>query len=48
MKHTIHAKLESTKERFEEVAGLLAVPEVIADQNQFRDLSGNIRASNPS
>jgi peptide chain release factor 1 len=39
MKDTIHAKLESTKDRFEEVAGLLAVPEVIADQNQFRDLS---------
>ena len=32
-------KLESVRDRFEEIAGLLADPDVIADQNQFRDLS---------
>ncbi len=39
MKESIRAKLETTRERFEEIAGLLAEPEVIAEQNQFRDLS---------
>jgi peptide chain release factor 1 len=32
-------KLENTRDRFEEIAGLLADPDVIANQNQFRDLS---------
>ncbi len=39
MKETIRSKLESVRDRFEEIAGLLADPDVIADQNQFRDLS---------
>lgn len=39
MKESIRRKLESVQERFEEIAGLLADPDVIADQNQFRDLS---------
>ncbi len=39
MKESIRFKLESVRDRFEEIAGLLADPEVIADQNQFRDLS---------
>ena len=39
MKESIRLKLESVRDRFEEIAGLLADPEVIADQNQFRDLS---------
>jgi len=39
MKDSIRLKLESVQERFEEIAGLLADPDVIADQNQFRDLS---------
>ena len=39
MKDTIRSKLESVRDRFEEIAGLLADPDVIADQNQFRDLS---------
>ena len=39
MKESIRTKLETTKDRFEEIAGLLADPDVIADQNQFRDLS---------
>ncbi|MBT8079501.1 MAG: peptide chain release factor 1 [Gammaproteobacteria bacterium] len=39
MKDSINARLETTRERFEEVAGLLAEPDVIADQNRFRDLS---------
>lgn len=39
MKDSIRNKLETTRDRFEEIAGLLADPDVIGDQNQFRDLS---------
>ena len=39
MKESIRFKLESVGDRFEEIAGLLADPDVIGDQNQFRDLS---------
>jgi len=39
MKDSIRNKLETVKDRFEEIAGLLADPDVIADQNQFRELS---------
>ena len=39
MKESIRHKLESVRDRFEELAGLLADPEVIGDQNQFRELS---------
>jgi len=39
VKDSIRRKLESVGERFEEISGLLADPDVIADQNQFRDLS---------
>ena len=39
MKESIRFKLESVRDRFEEIAGLLADPDVIADQNQFRNLS---------
>ena len=39
MKDSIRLKLESVRDRFEEIAGLLADPDVISDQNQFRDLS---------
>jgi len=39
VKESIRLKLESVQERFEEIAGLLADPDVIADQNQFRNLS---------
>ena len=39
MKESIRFKLESVRDRFEEIAGLLADPDVIADQDQFRDLS---------
>ncbi len=39
MKESIRLKLESVQERFEEIAGLLADPDVIGDQNQFRELS---------
>ena len=39
MKESIRFKLESVSDRFEEIAGLLADPDVIADQNQFRELS---------
>ncbi len=39
MKQSIRTKLETTRDRFEEIAGLLADPDVISNQNQFRDLS---------
>ena len=39
MKETIRHKHESVRDRFEELAGLLADPYVINDQNQIRDLS---------
>lgn len=39
MKESIRNKLESVRDRFEELAGLLADPDVIGDQNRFRDLS---------
>ena len=38
MKDSIRNKLETTRERLEEIAGLMADPDVIGDQNQFRDL----------
>jgi peptide chain release factor 1 len=39
MKDSIREKLESVRDRFEELAGLLADPEIIGNQNRFRDLS---------
>ena len=39
MKDSIRLKLESVRDRFEEIAGLLADPDVIANQDQFRNLS---------
>ncbi len=39
MKASIKNRLDSARERFEEVSGLLSDPDVISDQNQFRDLS---------
>ena len=39
MKDSILNKLNNLLDRHEEVAGLLADPDVIADQNQFRELS---------
>ena len=39
MKDSIRRKLERLDERFEEVGRLLSEPDVIARQNQFRDLS---------
>jgi peptide chain release factor 1 len=39
MKESIRHKLESVRDRFEELAGLLADPDIISDQNKFRDLS---------
>lgn len=39
MKESIKNRLETVRERFEEVSGLLSDPDVIGDQNQFRDLS---------
>jgi peptide chain release factor 1 len=39
VKDSIQLKLESVRERFEELEGLLAEPEVIANQNQYRELS---------
>lgn len=39
MKDSIRHKLDSLRERFEELEGLLAEPDVINDQNQYRSLS---------
>lgn len=39
MKASIRVKLEMLRERHEEVAALLSDPDVIGDQNRFRDLS---------
>lgn len=39
MKDSIRNKLETTRDRFEEIAGLLADPEIIGAQHRFRDLS---------
>ena len=39
MKASILSKLDTLSDRQEEVAGLLADPEVMSDQNQFRQLS---------
>lgn len=39
MKSSIQHKLEHLADRFEEIAGLLSDPEVMANQNKFRDLS---------
>jgi peptide chain release factor 1 len=39
MKDSIRRRLDRTVERFEEVAALLADPDVITRQNQFRELS---------
>jgi len=39
VKESIRYKLESVSDRFEELAGLLSDPDIIGDQNQFRDLS---------
>ncbi len=39
MKQSILSKLDTLTDRHEEVEGLLAEPDVMADQNQFRQLS---------
>lgn len=39
MKDSIYTKLENLSDRYEEIAGLLADPDVISDQDQFRKLS---------
>jgi peptide chain release factor 1 len=39
VKDSIRNKLETTRDRFEDISGLLADPDVIGDQNQFRNLS---------
>ncbi len=39
MRDSIRTRLETVCDRFEEIAGLLADPDVIGDQNQFRELS---------
>jgi len=39
MKPSIHNKLETIADRLEEVSALLAEPDVMSDQNRFRELS---------
>ena len=47
MKDSIRNKLESLVDRHEEIAGLLADPDVIGDQNRFRDLSREYSHTQP-
>jgi peptide chain release factor 1 len=39
MKDSIRSKLETVRDRFEEISALLSDPEIIGNQNRFRDLS---------
>lgn len=39
MKESLLFRLDSISERYEELAALMSVPEIISDQNKFRDLS---------
>ena len=39
MKDSIRHRLEQSRDRFEEIAGLMSDPDVIGDQDQFRELS---------
>ncbi len=39
MKASLRHRLESVRDRLEELSGLLSDPDIINDQNQFRDLS---------
>lgn len=39
MKYSIIEKLDNLQDRYDEVAALLSEPEIISDQNKFRDLS---------
>jgi peptide chain release factor 1 len=47
VKDTIRTKLETIRDRFQEVEGLMADPEVIANQSRFRDLSREYARLNP-
>ncbi|MCW9023501.1 MAG: peptide chain release factor 1 [Gammaproteobacteria bacterium] len=47
MKPSIYNKLEGLSERLDEINALLAVPEVIQDQNRFRTLSQEYAQVNP-
>jgi peptide chain release factor 1 len=47
MKASIQTKLENLAERLEEINALLADPDVIGDQNQFRSLSQEYAQVNP-
>jgi len=48
VKDSIRYKLENLGARYEEIAMLLGQPEVIADQNQFRDLSREYSRLDPA
>ena len=39
MKDSILAKLDTLSERYEEVGQLLSDPDIISDQNRYRELS---------
>ena len=47
MNSSIKAKLENIAERLEEINALMADPDVISDQNQFRSLSKEYAQVNP-
>ncbi|MFV2057321.1 MAG: peptide chain release factor 1 [Thiohalomonadales bacterium] len=47
MKDSIRSKLETLADRLEEISALMADPEVMGNQNQFRDLSKEYAQLNP-
>jgi peptide chain release factor 1 len=47
VKTSIARKLDTLRDRFEEVSGLLSDPAVISDQNQFRELSQEFARIDP-
>ena len=48
MKDSLRQKLDTVSARYEDIAMLLAQPEIIADQNQFRDLSREYSRLDPA
>ena len=48
MKDTLINKLQHIQHRFEEIAALLSSPEIIGDQNQFRQLSKEYASLEPT
>jgi peptide chain release factor 1 len=47
LQESIHSRLQQVQERLEEVAALMSQPEVISDQDRFRELSREYAHLNP-